>query len=210
MAAFWPWLLLSLPYLLCSIFIRCFIEVKLDVYVFLRLNPGLRSVIWVCLVTHCSDTNLLVSYNNDLPHTVHPLCSCPALMQNTKELSPTFLPIRRHMDMSHNNRPVTRPFLPSESQPQIRYSASFYTFDQPKVFLLIQSYPIRAGALKSGQTDTETRTISIKDGTRLINYKGMEFILFKSQICNSAARPDVSCHVVIREDLLKPIKGVLP
>lgn len=86
--------LLSLPFPLWRVLAR--VRWCLGLSPVLPLAP-------VCLVTHCSDTHLLASYNNSLPHTVHPLCSWPVLMQNTKELSPTFLPIRRHMDMSHTN-----------------------------------------------------------------------------------------------------------
>lgn len=97
------------------------------------VQPSL-SLMWVSLVTRCSDTHLLVSYNNGLPHTVHPLCSCPALILHTKVLSPTLILIRRLMDVSHNNRPVTVHVLSSPlsvSTRFIRFSATFMPATNP-------------------------------------------------------------------------------
>lgn len=144
-----PSLLLSLPFPLCYIYMRCFIKIRMRVCVCAHACLAVLCVcVPVCLVTHCSDTHLLASYNNGLPHRVHPLCSCPVLMQHTTELSPTFLLTRSHTDMSHSNRPATVPILLSTvRQHSLDTTASLYTFEVHRVYLVAHHYQIRGEAL---------------------------------------------------------------
>lgn len=54
----------------------------------------------VCLVTSSSDTHLLVSYNNTLPHTVRLLRACPAILMRTEVF---YSSIGRRMYVLRNN-----------------------------------------------------------------------------------------------------------
>lgn len=142
-----------------------------------------------------------------------PLCSCPALMRQTKVLFPTRLLIRRHMDMSHNNRPVTapRPFPPRQRS-NIRYSTSLSTFDQPRVHLVTQQkVSDKSWGFKWALLVGETRTRSSGDNNRWIHCESTKLLPRQSHrfICNPAVRPDVSGLAMIREDLLKPIKDAV-
>lgn len=121
-----------------------------------------------------------------------PLCFWPVLMQNTKELSPTLLLIRRHMDLSHNNCRCDR--CPSLLPHWISTVWKLlHTFDLCWVYLVMKPYQIRTTAR---QKDRCSNTNGLR--IRFLRYECEELTLFTFlALCLAAALLITMCLGIV-------------